>query len=270
MRIAAFIIALLLLGGSIDRRRLAHHDGRAHGPARDAVPSLGAAASAPALDVRLGAFVLSLGACWRGREADKTWLIALNRVTGVAAFMPRSFFLTLEAARVPPLAHARCSRRIPPVDVGRGMTGHDHADGGRPALHRLPNSISSSTECRSWSSHVHARAPAALACAREASSCRGSALPSRGRRRPYPDLRRGFASWLLRRSSSSRTCRRSAAGWGRIAPRAGGGAPAHTRPETVRLMESAGAARRWNDFTPGSGDSRALRWKSSAPSRANS
>ena len=96
MRIAAFIIALLLLGGSIDPTRgwlitmvvltgLPAMRFRPWAPLR----------LRPALDARLGAFVLSLVLLAGAVEADKNWLIALSAVTGVAAFMPK--IVTLEA-----------------------------------------------------------------------------------------------------------------------------------------------------------------------------
>ena len=96
MRIAAFIIALLLLGGSIDPTRgwliamvvltgLSAMRFRPWAPLR----------LRPALDVRLAAFVLSIVLLAGAVEADRNWLIALSAVTGVAAFLPK--VVSLEA-----------------------------------------------------------------------------------------------------------------------------------------------------------------------------
>lgn len=89
MRLAAFIIALLLLGGSIDPTR---------GWFITLVVLTGIAAIRPkfwnwfhvqpAVDMRLAAFVLCAVLLAGGVDATRDWLIALSVLTGLAAFMP--------------------------------------------------------------------------------------------------------------------------------------------------------------------------------------
>jgi len=93
MRIASFVIALLLLGGAVDPTRgwliaLVVVTGLAatrlhHGYAR------------PALDLRLGAFVLAVLLLAGTIDPTRDWLIGLSVVTGMAAFMPRAFSVDL-------------------------------------------------------------------------------------------------------------------------------------------------------------------------------
>jgi hypothetical protein len=89
MRILAFILALLLLAGTVDPTR---------GWLIVLVVLTGIAAfrlrpwlfgSRPALDVRMASFVLAVLLLAGAIDATRDWLIALAAVTGVAAFMPR-------------------------------------------------------------------------------------------------------------------------------------------------------------------------------------
>ena len=87
MRLAAFIIALLLLGGAVDPTR---------GWLIALVVLTGFAALRPrfwnwldwrpAVDLRLAAFVLAVLLLAGAVDASKEWLIALSVVTGLAAF----------------------------------------------------------------------------------------------------------------------------------------------------------------------------------------
>ena len=90
MRLAAFVIALCLLGGSIDPTR---------GWLIALVVVTGLSAIRPrfwnwlhvrpAIDIRLAAFVLSVLLLAGVVDPTRDWLIALSVVTGLAAFMPR-------------------------------------------------------------------------------------------------------------------------------------------------------------------------------------
>lgn len=90
MRLAAFIIALLLLGGSVDTTR---------GWLIALVVLTGLAAIRPrfwwwldvrpAVDLRLAAFVLAVLLLAGTVDPTRDWLIALAVVTGLAMFMPR-------------------------------------------------------------------------------------------------------------------------------------------------------------------------------------
>ena len=86
---AAFIIALLLLAGTIDPSRawliaLVVITGiSAFG-----IRSLDLTQMRPALDLRLAAFVLAVLLLAGAVDATKDWFIALSIVTGMAAFMP--------------------------------------------------------------------------------------------------------------------------------------------------------------------------------------
>jgi hypothetical protein len=90
MRLFAFIIALLLLGGAIDPTR---------GWLITLVVVTGISAfrlrpwygfvPRPALDVRMGSFVLAVLLLAGSIDASEEWLIVLSVVTGVAAFLPR-------------------------------------------------------------------------------------------------------------------------------------------------------------------------------------
>jgi hypothetical protein len=90
MRILAFVLALLLLAGTVDPTR---------GWLITLVVVTGIAAfrlfrpwsapwPQPALDVRMASFALAVLLLAGTIEANKDWLIALSAVTGVAAFMP--------------------------------------------------------------------------------------------------------------------------------------------------------------------------------------
>jgi hypothetical protein len=90
VRILAFILALLLLGGNIDPAKgwlitLVVITGisafRLFRPWRGFWPR-------PVLDVRMASFVLAVLLFAGAVDANKDWLIALSAVTGVAAFMP--------------------------------------------------------------------------------------------------------------------------------------------------------------------------------------
>ncbi len=96
MRLLAFVLALLLLAGTVD-------------PARGWLITLvvltGLAAIKPrwwgsfhvwpAVDARLAAFVLAVLLLAGTIDPTRDWLIALSAVTGVAAFMPRIFHVDL-------------------------------------------------------------------------------------------------------------------------------------------------------------------------------
>jgi hypothetical protein len=89
MRILAFVLALLLLAGSVEPTKgwlivLVVLTGLAAFRMR---PWYGFVPR-PALDVRMASFVLAVVLLAGAVEADKDWLIALSAVTGVAAFMP--------------------------------------------------------------------------------------------------------------------------------------------------------------------------------------
>jgi hypothetical protein len=90
MRILAFVLALLLLDGTVDPTQ---------GWLITLVVLTGIAAFRlfrpwsgvmlrPALDVRMASFVLAVLLLAGSVDATKDWLIALSAVTGVAAFMP--------------------------------------------------------------------------------------------------------------------------------------------------------------------------------------
>jgi len=89
MRILAFVLALLLLAGTVDPTR---------GWLITLVVLTGLSAFGlshmwrlipePRLDVRMVSFVLAVLLLAGTVDADKDWLIALSAVTGVAAFMP--------------------------------------------------------------------------------------------------------------------------------------------------------------------------------------
>lgn len=89
MRLAVFIISLLLLAGSVDATTgwlvaLAALAGIAAFrlyPWRLFVPR-------PTFDVRMASFVLALLLALGVVDATKDWLIAMTAVSGVAAFMP--------------------------------------------------------------------------------------------------------------------------------------------------------------------------------------
>lgn len=94
MRIAAFVIALCLLGGAIDPSR---------GWLIALVVLTGLSALRPrfwnwfdwrpAVDLRLAAFVLAVLLLAGAFDPTRDWLIALSVVTGLAAFMPGVFGL---------------------------------------------------------------------------------------------------------------------------------------------------------------------------------
>jgi hypothetical protein len=95
MRILAFVLALLLLAGTVDPTQgwlivLVVLTGVAAFRLR---PWYGFAPR-PALDVRMASFVLAVLLLAGTVEANKDWLIALSSVTGVAAFMPRIISLS--------------------------------------------------------------------------------------------------------------------------------------------------------------------------------
>src|SRR4051794_33266849 len=92
MRIAAFVVAVLLLAGSIDPTR---------GWLIALVVVTGLAATRlhhgniwsfrPAVDARLVAFVLATLLLAGAVDPTRDWLIGLTAVTGVAAFVPHLF-----------------------------------------------------------------------------------------------------------------------------------------------------------------------------------
>lgn len=95
---AAFVIALLLLGGTIDPTRgwliaLVVITGIA----AFGIRSLDLTHMRPHLDLRLAAFVFSALLLAGAVDANKDWLIGLSIVTGLAAFMPR--VLSLDGGR---------------------------------------------------------------------------------------------------------------------------------------------------------------------------
>lgn len=89
MRIAAFVISLVLLGGAADPTR---------GWLIALVVLSGAAAMRmspwwpfdlrPALDLRMASFVLALLLLAGAVDATRDWLIAMSVISGLAAFMP--------------------------------------------------------------------------------------------------------------------------------------------------------------------------------------
>lgn len=89
MRILAFVLALLLLGGNIDPTRgwlialvvITGISAFRLRPWYGFVPR-------PVLDVRMASFTLAVMLLAGAVDANKDWLIALSAVTGVAAFMP--------------------------------------------------------------------------------------------------------------------------------------------------------------------------------------
>ena len=96
MRLLAFILALLLLAGTIDPTRgwlitLVVLTGLAAIKPR----WWGAFHVWPAIDARLAAFVLAVLLLAGTIDPTRDWLIALSAVTGVAAFMPRIFHVDL-------------------------------------------------------------------------------------------------------------------------------------------------------------------------------
>lgn len=90
MRLAAFVIALLLLAGSVDPTRgwliaLAVLTGL--GALRPRFGNI--LAVRPAVDLRLASFVLAVLLLAGTVDPTREWLVALSVVTGLAAFMPR-------------------------------------------------------------------------------------------------------------------------------------------------------------------------------------
>jgi len=90
MRLLAFIIALLLLAGTVDPTRgwliaLVVVSGVAVFRPRPWNPFH----LRPAIDVRLASFVLAVLLLAGTIDPTRDWLIGLSIVTGVAAFMPR-------------------------------------------------------------------------------------------------------------------------------------------------------------------------------------
>lgn len=89
MRLAVFIISLMLLAGTVDATTgwlavLASLAGIAAFrlyPWRLFIPR-------PTFDVRMASFVLALLLAFGAVDATKDWLIAMSAVSGVAAFMP--------------------------------------------------------------------------------------------------------------------------------------------------------------------------------------
>jgi hypothetical protein len=100
MRLVAFILSFLLLGGAIDAETsslvvLAIVAGAAAFrlyPWRLFVPR-------PVLDVRMASFVLALLLAAGAVDATKDWLIAMSAVSGVAAFFPGIVSLEEEGRR---------------------------------------------------------------------------------------------------------------------------------------------------------------------------
>jgi hypothetical protein len=96
LRLLAFILAILLLAGSVEPTQ---------GWLITLVVLTGLAAIRfrpwrvmvikPAVDVRLAAFVLAILLLAGTVDANRDWLIALTAVTGVAAFCPRVIALNL-------------------------------------------------------------------------------------------------------------------------------------------------------------------------------
>lgn len=90
MAIAAFVIALILLGGAADPTRswliaLVALSGASAMRLRPWAPLR----LRPALDLRLASFVLAVLLLAGTVEANRDWLIAMSVVSGFAAFMPR-------------------------------------------------------------------------------------------------------------------------------------------------------------------------------------
>lgn len=112
MTILAFVLALLLLAGTVDPER---------GWLITLVVLTGIPAMRlrfwrpldvrPALDVRLAAFVLAILLLAGTVDATRDWLIALAAVTGVAAFMPRLISLEDPHRERAHRAHFRRIRR---------------------------------------------------------------------------------------------------------------------------------------------------------------
>ena len=108
MRLAAFILAILLLAGDIDPTR---------GWQITLVVFTGIAAfrihlwwpfsPRPALDVRMGAFLLAVLLLAGTIEPTKDWLIALAAVTGVAMVAPKLVSLDDNSSRVYWRRHGR-------------------------------------------------------------------------------------------------------------------------------------------------------------------
>ena len=97
MRLLAFVLALLLLAGSVEASRewlivLVVLTGIAAFRLRPWRLDV-----RPALDVRMGSFVLAVLLLAGTIDATRDWLIALSAVTGVAAFVPG--MLSLEDRR---------------------------------------------------------------------------------------------------------------------------------------------------------------------------
>jgi hypothetical protein len=92
MRLVTFIIALLLLAGTVDPTRgwliaLVVVSGLAAMRWRSWRPF----SLRPAIDLRLAAFVLAVLLLAGTIDATRDWLIALSIVSGLALFMPRAF-----------------------------------------------------------------------------------------------------------------------------------------------------------------------------------
>ena len=100
MRLASFIIALLLLDGSVDPTRgwliaLTVVTGLAAFRPR----FWGALSLRPAIDVRLGAFVFAVLLLAGAIEPTKDWLIGLTVVTGIAMVAPKVISIDLFGER---------------------------------------------------------------------------------------------------------------------------------------------------------------------------
>lgn len=100
MRIAAFIVALLLLAGSVDPTRgwliaLTVLTGLGMLRLRPWRPF----AFTPHVDVRMASFVLAALLLAGTVEANRDWFIVTAAVTGVAAFFPRIVALDLFGQR---------------------------------------------------------------------------------------------------------------------------------------------------------------------------
>ncbi|MEX2246384.1 MAG: hypothetical protein WEC75_06830 [Dehalococcoidia bacterium] len=97
MRLGAFIVALLLLAGSVDPTRgwliaLVVLSGFAA-----LRPRFGASLRVrPVIDARLASFVLAVLLLAGTVDATRDWLIAMAAVSGVAAFFPRMFSIDLD------------------------------------------------------------------------------------------------------------------------------------------------------------------------------
>jgi hypothetical protein len=119
MRIAAFVISLLLLGGAVDATRgwlIALVVLTALAALR---PRLFPPVLRPALDLRLAALVLAALLLAGAVDPTRDWLIGLSIATGMAAFMPRALALDDEGwigSFIGPFgynrrAHGRAERR---------------------------------------------------------------------------------------------------------------------------------------------------------------